>query len=112
MAAGRKRLETEIKRVQKEIAALGPLRPGSLYEHYSVCGKPWCRCARKKDPVKHGPYHYLSYTFQGKSHTEFVSRKHLPTVREQVRNYQRLMRLVKELVNYNIQLARWNKEKS
>ena len=34
-----------------------------------MCGKPECRCVRRKDPIKHGPYHYLSYTFEGKSHT-------------------------------------------
>ena len=103
-------LENAIDRIKHQILSLGPLRPGSLYEAYSVCGKRGCRCARKRSPIKHGPYHYLSYTFQGKSHTEFVAQSRIAEVRQQNRNYEKLMELVKLLIDTNIQLAKKRKE--
>jgi hypothetical protein len=110
MKKSRGQLERQIARVQGEIASLGPLRPGTLYSRPNVCGRPGCRCGRAKNPVKHGPYHYLSYTFQGKSHTEFVSEKDLPKVQEQVRNYSKLRELLERLVACNIAVARLPKE--
>ena len=106
----RRELEHEIAGIQKALASLGPLRPGSLYSRYNVCGRPGCRCGRAENPVKHGPYHYLSYTFQGKSHTEFVSAKDLAKVQEQTRTYNTLRALVGRLVECNIALARLRKE--
>lgn len=82
--------QRSIERIKDQIAQLGPLRPGTLYTRYSVCGKPGCRCARKRKPVKHGPYHYLSCTFEGKSYTEFVPAERLQQVRTEVSNYNRL----------------------
>jgi hypothetical protein len=105
-----RQLQREIASLQKAIASLGPLRPGTLYSRYNVCGRPGCRCGRAKNPVKHGPYHYLSYTFQGKSHTEFVSERDLAKVQEQVGNYRTLRELVERLVECNIALARLRKE--
>lgn len=106
-----KTLQKRIDRVKREMAGLGPLRPGTLYTRYSVCGKPGCRCTRKKKPAKHGPYHYLSYTFEGKSYTEFVPAKQLQVVRNQVNNYNRLMKLLKMLIDSSIKLARLRKYK-
>ena len=112
METTRRQLDREITRLQKAIAALGPLRPGTLYARLNVCGRPGCRCGRAVDPVKHGPYHYLSYTFQGKSHTEFVSEKDLAEARQQVGNYRRLRELVERLVACSLERARLAKEKS
>ena len=102
-------LQKRIDQIKREIVDLGPLRPGTLYTRYSVCGKPTCRCTRKKKPVKHGPYHYLSYTFEGRSYTEFVPTKRLQVVKKQVNNYDRLMRLVKMLVRSSIKQSRLRK---
>lgn len=99
-------LQKRIERIKRDISALGPLRPGTLYERYSVCGKPGCRCARKKRPQKHGPYHYLSYTLEGRSHTEFVPAAQLPRRQKEVKNYARLTELVKSLVDTSIALSR------
>ena len=98
--------QLKIEEIKKKIAGLGALRPGSLYERHSVCGKAGCRCSREKRPVKHGPYYYLSYTFKGKSYTEFVPAEQVKNVKKQIRNYDRLMKLVKTLVEFNIRLAR------
>lgn len=105
-------LESEVEQIKEEIVRLGPARPGTLYQAHSMCGKPGCACGRKKKPVKHGPYHYLSYTLGGKSYTEFVSEVRLAEVQGEVANYHRLMELVKELVAKNIERSRLRKEKT
>jgi len=104
------KLTRRIDRIKQELVGLGPLRPGTLYERHSVCGRPGCRCARKENPQKHGPYCYLSYTREGKSHTEFVSKRQVAEVKRQVARYGRLQELVKELVDCNIELCRAGKE--
>jgi len=104
-------LEKKIARIKRDISRLGPLRPGTLYERYSLCGKPGCRCARKRKPQKHGPYHYLSYTFNGRSYTEFVPAKQLGQVKKEVKNYNRFRELVKSLVDTSITLSRLRRKK-
>jgi hypothetical protein len=103
------KINAEIEKIKKQISSLGPLRPGTMYERLSVCGKPGCRCSRKRRPIKHGPYYYLSYTFRRKSYTEFVSAKEVAVVKRQIRNYEKLMNLVKKLIDYSIKLARSQK---
>ena len=103
-------LQRTIKQIQREIGRLGRLRPGTVYSRLNVCGRPGCKCGRKQDAVKHGPYHYLSYTFKGRSHTEFVRKGMLPEVEAQVRNYARLMELVESLVEANIELSRLERQ--
>jgi len=110
MASTRHTLLRQIARIQQALAGLGPLRPGNLYVRRSVCGKPGCRCCRPRDPVKHGPYHYLSYTLGGRSHTEFIPSDRVAAVKRQCRNYNRLAGLVKRLIETNILLSRLREE--
>lgn len=105
-------LSKEIERLKARIASLGPLRPGTIYQRLNVCGRPGCKCGRKDNPIKHGPYHYLSYTHKGKSHTEFIRQGMLDDVKEQVRNYETLMESVGALVRANIELCKRRKEES
>ncbi|MCP4608276.1 MAG: hypothetical protein GY845_06145 [Planctomycetes bacterium] len=67
-----KKLQNRINRIKKKLSQLGDLRPGSLSKQYNVCGNPTCRCKNPTNPKKHGPYYQLSYTYQGKSKTEFA----------------------------------------
>jgi Family of unknown function (DUF6788) len=94
-----------IEAIKAELARLGSLRPGHLSRQYNVCGNPRCRC-KADPPRKHGPYYQLSYTWQGRSRTEFVRREDLPTVRQQVRNYQRLRALVENWIAAELEHAR------
>jgi len=106
-----KRLKKKIEKIKESIYSIGDLRPGTLYTRRSVCGKSGCKCSRSKNPIKHGPYFNLSYTFQGKSHTEFIKRKEVKRIKEEIKNYEKLMKLVKELVECSIRLSRYRKEK-
>jgi hypothetical protein len=86
-------LERRIERIQRELQALGDLRPGSLSEQYNVCGVEGCHC-KASPPKKHGPYYQLSFTRKGKSTTRFVRREEVAVVRRQLKNYAKLRALV------------------
>jgi hypothetical protein len=81
------------------------LQPGLLTRQYNVCGSPGCRC-KADPPQKHGPYYQLSFTRKGKSRTQFVRRRDVSLVQEQVRNYQRLKNLTDRWVALGMALSR------
>jgi hypothetical protein len=97
-------LEARIARIKTALVALGALRPGTLSAQYNVCGKPGCRC-KADPPQKHGPYYQVSFTWQGKSHSEFVRGEDLATVRQQVSSYQRLRSLIDAWIATALELA-------
>lgn len=97
-------LESKIEKIKREIAELGPLRPGTLSQQYNVCGKPDCRC-KANPPQKHGPYYQLSFTWKGRSSTHFVRREHLQIVEEQLRNYKKLRELVETWATLGMELS-------
>ena len=86
------------------MAQLGDLRIGNLSEQYAVCGRAGCRC-KASPPIKHGPYHQLSFTRKGKSSTRFVRRGELTTVKQQMRNYEKLRKLVDQWINLGTELS-------
>jgi hypothetical protein len=104
-------LQRRIKEIQRELAELGSMRPGSLSEQYNVCGTPGCRCKDPKKPQKHGPYYHLNYTWRGRSRTEFVKAEDVEGVGEQLSNYKRFRALCTEWVDVSLELARLKKEK-
>ena len=102
----RKQIEKRIKQVQAELAALGPLHPGSISKQYNVCGQPGCRCKDPKDPKKHGPYYQLSYTWRGKSTTRFIRSEGFEDMQRKVENHRRLRELTQEWVDLSVALER------
>ena len=48
------REEQICQRIQRQLAAMGPVLPGSLSEQWNVCGTPGCRCKARSNPKKHG----------------------------------------------------------
>ena len=98
-------LDAKIARIKAALAALGDLRPGTLSQQYNVCGNPGCRC-KASPPRKHGPYSQVSFTWQGKSQSQFVRRENVPAVRTQLRNYQRLRTLVDTWISAAMTVSR------
>jgi len=96
-------LQQRLERIKRDLSALGPLRPGTLSQQYSVCGTLGCRCAADP-PIKHGPYYQLSYTWHGKSRTRFVRDSELARVRQELGNYERLRALFAEWIDTALEL--------
>lgn len=99
-----KTLERQIEKVKRDLAKLGDLRPGSLSTQYNVCGSPGCRC-KASPPEKHGPYYQVSYTRKGKSSSKFVKKKALPTIRKQLKNYERMKLLIDRWIDLATELS-------
>jgi len=98
------KLQDRIQAIKAELSALGPLHPGSLSEQYNVCGTPGCRCKDPKNPVKHGPYHQLSYTWRGKSTSRFVRDTEVERTAAKLANYKRMRALTSEWVDLEVEL--------
>src|SRR5437867_7830238 len=96
-------LEVQIEKIKRELGGLGDLRPGSLSEQYNVCGNPNCRC-KEALSKRHGPYHQISFTRKGRSHTKFVKNPQLSEVKKQLKNYARLRSLVERWVDLSSEL--------
>lgn len=98
-------IEERIAAIKRELAALGPLHPGSISRQYNVCGSPTCRC-KADPPQRHGPYYQLSYTHRRKSTSTFVRALDLAEVEQQLRTYERLRALVDEWIGLSIERSR------
>lgn len=99
-----KTLEKQITMIKEKIFNIGDLRRGSLSEQYNVCGTPGCKC-KASPQKKHGPYHQLSFTKNGKSRTKFVNRKDIKMVKVQVNNYTRLRKLISQWTELGTELS-------
>jgi hypothetical protein len=104
-------LDRRIRKIQEQLAGLGPMRPGSLSTQYTVCGNPGCRCKDPDHPRKHGPYYHLKYLWRGRSTTEFVKPADVAEVEQQLATYKRFRALTNEWVEASTELARLRKKK-
>lgn len=98
-------LEERIQSIKMEIAALGDLRPGAMSMQYNICGNPSCRC-KAKPPIKHGPYPQISFTWHGRSTSQFVRDQDIEEVQSQLANYRKLRDLVDEWVGLALELSK------
>ncbi len=102
----------KIKHLQRKLAQLGPMHPGSLSKQYNVCGKLSCRCKDPQNPHKHGPYYQLSFTWRGKSRTRFVRAERLADVRQKISNYKRFRELTDEWVDLVVEREQQEREQA
>ena len=88
------KIEKEIAAIKTRIAQIGVVRPGSLTRQY-------------KDPRnKTGAYHQISYTHRMQSKTEYVRSDSLAQVRRQIRDYNKLKKLIERWVALGIEYSR------
>jgi hypothetical protein len=98
--------ERKVEQLAKKIAELGPMLPGSISEQWNVCGRAQCRCKDPDKPMKHGPYHQLSFTVGGRSSSMFIKKGDLAEARRRIKRYQEFKLLCIELVHAQVALAR------
>ena len=63
------------KALVKRLGSLKHILRGSIVKQGNICGKPVCICKRKKNPVLHGPYNYLSHRSRKAFNTIFLNEK-------------------------------------
>jgi hypothetical protein len=104
-AMQQKRIEKQIERIQRDLMALGPMRPGALSRQYAACQKPGCACVDPVSPKKHGPFYQLSYSHQGKSTTRFVRPGYVPQIKKELAAYKRFRELTQQWVALALTLS-------
>jgi hypothetical protein len=92
----------KINVIIKKISAVGPIMPGNITSQYNVCGKPKCKCKEEKDPIKHGPYYYLSFTFKGKGRTMNIPVDRIDEIRKRNENFKKLKQLIDDLIELSM----------
>ena len=105
-----KGLKARIRAIKKELNGLEEFKIGSISKQWNVCGNPNCHCKDKANPKKHGPYNKLSYTWKGKSKTEFVKTEDLESVNDQLEKYKLFRRLTDEWVDLCLEISTIHKE--
>jgi hypothetical protein len=105
------KLLKERQRLLKELGRWPPVLRASIRRQGNVCGKPRCRCKDPKNPILHGPYHYLSHRYEERSQTIFLNEVKLKYAREWIANYKRLIQTVYRLSEINFRLLRYHYDK-
>ena len=98
--------ERKIQGIKKQLHQLGPFLPGSISKQYNVCGNPDCKCKDPAHPKRHGPYHQLSFTVNGRSSTRFIKTDELAEAKRRLGRFKQFKQLNKRLVDANIELSR------
>ena len=101
----------ERERLLRSLASWPPVLRGSIRKHGNRCGRPNCRCKDPKNPVLHGPYHYLSHRYGDKTQSVFLNEVKLHYAREWIANYKRLIKTVYRLSEINFRLLRYHYDK-
>ncbi len=95
----RAKIEREIEGIQDPIAEIGIVRPGSLTRQY-------------KDPKnKKGAYYQISYTHRMQSKTQYVRSSSLAQVRREIRDSNKLKKLIERWVALGIEYSTLSMER-
>jgi hypothetical protein len=98
----------ERQRLLEQLASWPPILRGTIRVQGNVCGKPGCRCKDPKNPILHGPYHYLSHRYEERSQTIFLNEVKLRFASEWIANYKRLIETIYRLSEINFRLLRYH----
>ena len=91
-------LEKQIARIQRALAELGPMRPGTLGRQY-------------RDPKgKRGGFWQVSYTHRMRSRSEYVRPEHLRAVRAELANFRKFRRLTERWVDLSLDVSRMKRK--
>ena len=88
------RIEAKIEKTKAAINALGRMRPGSLSHQARARGQQYCQ---------------LSFSHNGRGHTEYVRPDHVAQVERELRNYRRFLELMREWIGQEIELSKLNR---
>lgn len=92
-------------KLRHELLEIGDFRPGTIYPHFRKCGKKNCVCAQRGH-AGHGPQYLRTTAKGGKNRAQSVPLgPELEKALKEAENYQRFVRVCKELVEVNEQIC-------
>ena len=89
-------LEKRIEKLVGKLAAVGPMRPGSISKQY------------RDRQNQRGVYYQLSYTHKMKSRTEHVWPEHVKALRKEIEEYRKFKKLTTGVIDLSIELSKAN----
>ena len=95
----------------KRLGALSHILRGSIVKQGNICGKAICVCKRKKNPVLHGPYNYLSHRSVKGMNTIFLTEKKLRYAKNGIRQYDEAIELIYKIAEINFEILRYHHER-
>ena len=87
-------IEEKIEKTKAAINGLGRMRPGSLSHQARARGQQYCQ---------------LSFSHNGKGHTEYVRPDHVAQVERELCTYRRFRELLREWIGQEIELSKLNR---
>ena len=87
----------------RDLARLSGLLHGAYLERFSTCSRPRCAC---HDGRKHGPRSYLIVYRQKRQRQLYIRQADRAVVQRGLRQHEKLIHLVRELTDVNLQLLR------
>jgi hypothetical protein len=106
-----KELLNRRKALVKRLGSLKHILRGSIVRQGNICGKAVCRCKRKKNPIPHGPYNYLSHRSRKSMNTIFLNKKKLSIAKEGVRQYDEAINIIYNMAEINFKILRYHHER-
>lgn len=92
------------------IPAWNGIHRGTLMRYYRTCGNKSCHCYQSKSQ-RHGPYWYLSVTWQGGKHKLYaIKPEKVAEVRRGIAAYKRLWKSVYRIAELNLALLKQTQE--
>jgi hypothetical protein len=86
--------EKRLRALFRKLAEIEDMRPGTLSVQY-----------RKPEEAKY-PFNQLSYTFKGKSRSEYVRSENLAAIQREIEAFKRFKTLSDEIVELSIEASR------
>ena len=87
-------VEKAIRMLKQRLVSLGDMRPGTLSVQY-------------RNPAERKiPFNQISYTYKGRSRSEYVRPENLDAVRREIEAYKRFKCILSRLIDLSIQASR------
>lgn len=90
-------------RLYRELADLGCVIRGSIFERFSTCSRPHCSCHAGR---RHGPRVYVAVTQRKRQRQFYVPKREVEAVRAGVRQYHRFLEILDQLTTIHLKLMR------
>lgn len=88
-------IEKTIRLLKQQLSELGDMRPGTLTVQY------------RNPAERKTPFNQISYTYRGRSRSEYVRPENLNAVRREIEAYKRFKLLYNQLIDFSIHASRF-----
>ena len=89
-----KTIEERIGQLKQKLAHIGNMRPGTLSVQY------------RKPAEKKTPFNQISYTYKGKSRSEYVRTENLASVKQEIKAYKLFKSITERIIELSIHASK------